>query len=286
MVFTLPTNVAIEKFRSRRGRASADGSTEMDYVYTVVGSNDIGVILGYADTAAPAYVTDPVAGGLLWRDEIDWDQIGDETWDVTVKFVTPDRYDQRKHERPDLGEYELSWDTTGGTARITTALDTDRFPATATDHKGAIGLDQEGNVQGVDIVVPACKWTITFRLATATVNNAYGMVLETLTGTVNDAAFFGRPAGEVLFMGAQGKTGIRTNPVFNFDFVRLPNITGLTIGGITGIAKKGHQYLWVEFRPGDQDANSKRTPMEPIGVYVETVYPDADFAALGIGGAA
>lgn len=283
MAFVVPTNVAIEKFRSRRGRASSDGSTEMTYIYTVSGSNDVGDILSYANTAAPTFVTDPVSGGILWRDEVDWDQIGDELWEVNVTFVTPDRFDQRKHDKPDLGEYELSWDTTGGTARITSSKETTRFPATATDHKGAIGLDQEGNVQGVDIVVPACKWTVTFRLANATVNNAYGMVVEELTGTMNDATFFGRPAGEVLFMGAQGKTGIKTDPVFNFHFVRLPNVTGLTIGDITGIAKRGWDYLWVEYRPGEQDANSKRTPMEPIGVYVETVYPEGNFAALGIG---
>jgi hypothetical protein len=286
MAFTLPTNVAIEKFRSRRGRASSDGSTEMAYVYTCSGSNDVGDILGYADTAAPAFATDPVSGGILWRDEVDWDQIGDETWEVTVTYVTPDRYDQRKHERPDLGEYELSWDTTGGTARITSSRATTKYPATATDHKGAIGLDAEGNVQGVDIVVPACKFTVTYRLANATVSNAYGMVVELLTGTVNDATFFGRPAGEFLFMGAQGKTGIKTDPVFNFHFVRLPNVTGLTIGDITGIAKKGHEYLWVEWKPGEKDANSGRTPQEPIGVYVETVYHEGDFSALGIGGGA
>ena len=127
------------------------------------------------------------------------------------------------------------------------------------------------------------KWTITYRLAQATVNNAYGIVCELLTGTVNDDTFFGRPAGEVLFLGAQGKTGIKTDPVFNFHFGRLPNITGLTIGDITGIAKKGHQYLWVEFRPGDKDEYSYRTPIEPIGVYVETVYPEGDFSLLGIG---
>jgi hypothetical protein len=283
MAFSVPTGIAIEKFRSRRGRASADGSTEMTYIYTVVGSNEIGTILGYVNTAAPTYVTDPVSGGTLWRDEIDWDQIADETWDVNVTFVTPDRYDQRKHSLPDLGDYELSWDTTGGTVRITSSLATSRYPATATDHKGAIGLDKEGNVQGVDITVPACKWTVTYRLANATVTNSYGMVVEALTGRVNDATFFGRAAGEVLFMGGQGKTGIKTDPVFNFHFVRMPNRTGLTFGDITGVAASGWQHLWVEYKPGEKDANSKRTAMEPIGVYVDTVYALGDFSALGIG---
>jgi hypothetical protein len=283
MAFSLSENVALEKFRSRRGRASADGSTEMVYTYTVTGSNDIGTVLGYVDSTAPSFVTDPVSGGLLWRDEIDWDQIGDELWEVNVTYLTPDRYDQRKHSLPDLGEYELSWDTTGGTARITTSRATTRYPTTATNHKNAIGVDQDGNPQGVDIVIPAMKWTVTYRLAQATVSNAYGIVCELLTGTVNDDTFFGRPAGEVLFLGAQGKTGIKTDPVFNFHFVRLPNITGLTIGDITGIAKKGHQYLWVEFRAGDQDIYSYRTPVVPIGVYVETVYPEGDFSLLGIG---
>ena len=54
------------------------------------------------------------------------------------------------------------------------------------------------------------------------------------------------------------------------------------IGQITGINKKGWEYLWVRYADAE-DTTAKVLVKKPIAVYVEQVYPTTGFAALGIG---
>jgi len=51
---------------------------------------------------------------------------------------------------------------------------------------------------------------------------------------------------------------------------------------ITGIAKYGWDYLWVEYAP-ELDDDSKRLIMRPIAAHAEQVYEWSDFSELGIG---
>ena len=51
---------------------------------------------------------------------------------------------------------------------------------------------------------------------------------------------------------------------------------------ITGIDKKGWEYLWVRYADVEDDA-AKVLVKRPIGAYVEQVYDYASFLALGIG---
>lgn len=293
MTFTVPRDTAIEFVGSRRGRASADGSAEMTLIYKVPVSSIVSdpythveAIADLVDAAAPATIVDPWTEETLYREDVEYEPEGDASiYLVNLNYVTADRRDQREHSRPDTGEYTWTLSTTGGTARITATDDgtVTKYPATATDHNGLIGIDQDGNAQGVDIIVPASRWTLTFRHPAATITNAYRLIVENLTGRSNDDTFFGAAAGEVLFAGGDGRSSIQADPVWTFNFIRGPNRTGLKFGSITGVAKKAHEYLWVEFKPGAKDTNSKRTKMEPIGVYVHTVYPEGDFSTLGVG---
>ena len=61
-----------------------------------------------------------------------------------------------------------------------------------------------------------------------------------------------------------------------------PNRTGITVGDITGIAKKGWEYLWVRYEDAE-DSTAKTLVKRPVAAYVEKVYESGDFAALGIG---
>ena len=61
-----------------------------------------------------------------------------------------------------------------------------------------------------------------------------------------------------------------------------PNQTGLTVGDITNIDKKGWEYLWVYFED-KEDSAAKMLVKRPIAVYVEKVYEDGDFSQLGAG---
>jgi hypothetical protein len=66
-----------------------------------------------------------------------------------------------------------------------------------------------------------------------------------------------------------------------FRFAASPNQTGLSVGSITGINKKGWEYLWVRYADAE-DTGSGAIIKKPIAAYVERVYDDANFGALGI----
>lgn len=221
----------------------------------------------------------PVYDGL-YRQDVKLQPIGFNLWNVTVPYGP--------EKKPAIGECTWAVDTTGGTAHITQSLETiQRYaPAgkTATDHKGAIGINKEGDVEGCDIVIPSCKWTETWNLSAAAASFAYIDTLEALTGHVNNATFRGKPAGEVRFDGATGggSTKDPTMVVLTFHFVRSKSVTGITAGDITGIAKDGWQYLWYEYS-AKADATAKATARRPRAAHVERVYDSADFSLLGIG---
>jgi hypothetical protein len=54
------------------------------------------------------------------------------------------------------------------------------------------------------------------------------------------------------------------------------------VGSITGIEKKGHEYMWVRYE-AESDTASKTLLKVPKYVYVNKVYREASFSGLGIG---
>ncbi len=199
---------------------------------------------------------------------------------------------------PQVGSSSYTFDTGGGTHHITQSLATvASYPPTpdgspdpgAPDHQGAIGVSEEGEVAGVDIVVPVYRWTETHVLPSATVTSAYKGILHTLTGRVNDAPFKDLAAGEVLFEGASGSRRGGGDWEIAFRFAASPNITNMTIGSITGINKAGWDYLWVKHQTTtgyvaifDGSKRRKTTVTRPKFVYVEQVYEKANLSLLGI----
>ena len=58
--------------------------------------------------------------------------------------------------------------------------------------------------------------------------------------------------------------------------------TRLVVGPITGIAKKGWEYMWVRYADSE-DTVAKAIVKKPIAAYIEKVYDEGDFSLLGIG---
>jgi hypothetical protein len=114
------------------------------------------------------------------------------------------------------------------------------------------------------------------------VTSFYKAALFALTGSVNNAAFRGFAAGEVLFLGASGSQRGQDDWEITFRFAASPNVTGLTVGSITNIDKRGWDYLWVRYADME-DTTAKALVKRPVAVYVEQVYPFADLSGLGIG---
>jgi hypothetical protein len=152
---------------------------------------------------------------------------------------------------------------------------------TAPSFSGGINVTDDGP-QGVDRVVPVYQFSETHTIPAANVTGAYKAALFGLTGTVNNAAFKGFAAGEVLFLGARGTKNGSGDWEINFSFNALPNVANATFGPFTGVNKKGWEYLWFLFEE-EEDATAKRVVRKPVAAYVERIYPESNFAGLGIG---
>ena len=133
------------------------------------------------------------------------------------------------------------------------------------DFHGAIGVSTD-SVEGTDITVPVFNFTETHYIPIALVTGAYKTTLFYLTGRVNHAPFKGFARGEVLFLGASGSQRGTEDWEIAFKFAASPNATDLTVGDITGIEKKGWEYLWVRYA----DAEDEETLIkQPVAAYVE-----------------
>jgi hypothetical protein len=183
------------------------------------------------------------------------------------------------------GEEPLySFDTGGGSQHITQSLFTvNRYaPAgkTAPNFEGAIGVD-DNSVNGVDITVPVYSFTETHYFDDSFVTESYKGILFNLTGKVNSGSWRNYAGGEALFMGASGSKRGKGDWEISFKFAASPNKSNITIGSITGISKKGWEYLWVKYE-SDEDTAAKTLIKKPTAVYIEKVYEEASFASLGI----
>lgn len=260
----------VELFPSRTEIVSDKSQAEFQYIAT-----------GCADETevkALAVAGSPDSYGILFRKSIEIaERINNETWKVVVRY---EPLDPSGAEEP---EPVISFDSTGGTQHITQSIATvGRYgPSASTLLGGAIGYDGE-NVNGVDITVPVWNWQETRYLTDAQLN---APAYYALTGKVNAGVFKGYAAGEALFLGASGQkrgNGSAAKWEITFKFAASPNKTGIAVGEISGVAKKGWEYLWVQYGDG-LDPGPKVRIKKPVAVYVEKVYEEGDFSTLGIG---
>jgi hypothetical protein len=263
------TIVVEESWDSRQLTEGADATADLTYI--IRGTDDDLDALDALSTAAPA-----TYNGLV-RQTRSIERISEDIWRGTVHYG--------RKEPAETGSVTWEFDTTGGTQKITHSKQTVASYAppgkTAPDFQGAIGVTKD-SVEGVDITVPVFSFSLQATLADSVVTPAYRLTLFTLTGKVNSAAFWGFARGEVLFLGASGTKRNKEAWEITYKFAASPNVTGLSIGPITGISKEGWHYLWVRYAE-DEDATAKRVVQRPLAVYVERVYDYGDFSLLGLG---
>jgi len=261
-----------EAYKSRK-ETVGDQDQEVR-LYIAAGSDDKSDLKAAVLGEAPAASDD----GLRLRTVTD-DQIAPEVWKYTLTYSSKKREDNTS---------SFSFDTTGGTVHKDIAIDQEIYEHheyVAPDFKNAIGVDADGNVAGVDVIVPAFSYQETHYLNAEDVTETYAKTLATLTGSVNDDTFKGWAAGEVRFDGA---TGSQDKPggqwQVTFKFTMEPNIEIEEPGDITGgpIEKDGHEYLWTYFHE-EKDTTANRMVPAPHAVVVSQVYPLADFSLIGIG---
>jgi len=266
----MPVEV-VEKFESRQVTTGQSPAVELRYV--IRGTNDDAEARTALVEASPI-TYDPWGGGLLFlpRDTVTVQPVGDLLWEGIVRYGPV----------PQTGDVTATFDITGETYRRLHTIQTvgSYAPAgqTAPATHGLIGQTPDG-VEGVELQAAVYNFTETHYFADAVVTEEYRKTLADLFDHVNQAPFRGFPAGEVVFAGATGQQRASGDWQITFHFSRHPNVTGQTIDEISGIDKKGWEYLWLRHKTVKDDVTG--WPAEkPIAVYVEKVRETGDFSTM------
>jgi len=263
----MPITVEEDGKNSRVGWKEDEGG---DLVYVVEGSDEQEEIIAAVRSVTGLFYQG-FGRGLIKITE----QIAPGTYRVEVPY--------RFGNNPD-GKYASEWSvsSTGGTAHITTSIQTVQSygPAPRPNYQGGIGVTKDA-VEGVDIIVPQFLRTETHWWYREAITQGYIQSLFAATGKVNSQPFREMSAGEALFLGFtwDGRGGLEPWR-FTYSFMGLPNVTNKTVGTITGINKRGHEYLWVSF---EEVVDNNKVVKRPKYAYVERVYESTDFGAFGIG---
>ena len=190
-----------EAYSERDQTINAKGEvTEIEIPYLVFEAADEDAALAAARSVAASRT---VSGMALDEVEVT-ERVNGTTWKVKAIFKDEDSDDP---DDPDEEEETSSFafDTGGGTMHRNQSLKTvSKVPNDAPDFNGAIEVDNEGNVNGVDVTMPVLNFTETHTMNGSRVTTSYKKSVAALTGTVNRSGFRGFSAGEVLFLGASG----------------------------------------------------------------------------------
>lgn len=236
--------------------------------------------------------TSPTTWNALPRDtqSISVETIDGDTWLASVPYRIPGT---TRPPNPDDG-LRMSFTTAGGNVKIFQVKSGNHiadYPSGVTSTKGALNATEDG-VEGLDIPVKGLSFTIRKAIDPADMTSGYLADLYNLSYTVNNASYtitvndidYTFAAGELLFQYATGDDQ-RGDGMWDltFNFVASPNVTGITIAStpsnITGIAKKGHEYLWCIYK---KVVASGKTRQYVDSVHIDQVYDPADFTGLGL----
>ncbi len=210
---------------------------------------------------------------------------GDRAYFIDVVYQSPN-YNFKTSKLED-NEVEITYECTAKQIHVTQSLKTITCKNSSNktvDFGGAIGVDKDGNTQGVDIMVPASSFTVKKQISyrefiIKRVGYSY------ITAKVNSDSFFGYEAGEVLYNGfTASHKGSTHETIVNIthQFVVSPNEKDKQVASWK-VDKLGHQYLWVRQIEKYDDAKKMRV-MTPDVIAIEQVYETASFATLGLNG--
>ena len=228
----------------------------------------------------------PVLDGWFVRRKIEVQphEESTEIWDGKVSY-TPSQ-----NQNNSLLPPSFRFSTAGGKSKMLcsySVVGAYGFGANVNDYGGLIGFKKDGTVEGVEVDMPGFSWQETWQFTPSQLTWYYAKTIRNLSACVNTAVFRGFDPGEVLFLYAEG--GSQQNPDdhrdVTFHFASNPNMTGLSVGSITGIAKGGWEYLDIEYNTTEVGSGTeKRKVQKPSRAYVHRVFRQANLSLLGIGG--
>jgi hypothetical protein len=252
---------------------SDNDSWEMEY--NVEGTTD-----GITARLELLLQTPPFFDGLP-RWEVRCDYQGGLLWYGTVTYKTPPNNNTNGSQGWD---YES--DIGGASEKIYQSIATRRYPSSAVDYGGAIGVKRSHDdidIEGADIYVPTKSFSIKGQVDPTYFSADYeAAIFLVAANPVNSTAFLGYQAGELLFRGSTGSYkagadyGERT-----WKFDASPNRQNLSVGSVSGITKNGWELVDVDYKTVKDD-DKKILKKTVSGVYVHQVYFTGSFSALRI----
>lgn len=248
-------------------------------IATITGSDDPQTVSLRAESEFALFLDGYVHGQLvrIHRLAITLEHQGPKVWYATAVYG--------RKEPKEQNHFDVSFDIGGQSTNIKYAKEhIDSFPATGVtlaDHAGAINVT-DGVPQGLDIELPYLTFTETHYLPNTTVTDSFLALLYKLVGSVTSTPLRGFAAGELLMTRVSGSRRNSEQWQLTLSWAFSKNISGETINGVTGIDKKGWEYMWEEYEQ-EPDATSKRTKPKLLGYHVERIYEELDHAGqLGI----
>lgn len=250
----------------------------------LVGSSSIELRYGVYGSEDEVEISEYVSSNILEIDFLglpfqNWraNPVGGGIWIVTANYGS---------EVPrQVGDSSFTFEISNATRKITQSISTqhrgkvDGIVDDAPDLKGAIGVNGD-TVDGVDIHAGTFAFSETHYFYDDDITSEYKINLARMTPSVNNAAFKGFQAGEVLFLGANGSRRGYQEWEITFRFAVQLNDTDIVFEGSEPFGKDGWDYFWVKYETSTGNNNYIKRPKY---FYIERVYDRADFSVLGIG---
>lgn len=272
-------------------RELADDTSRVGYVMT--GTLSVSVAEAYALEHVPSIDN----GRFIDTIEVNFvDKARGGVWSVEATYKGPSVLDKGDEtDDPDnpsaAGEIGVTFEVTSGSQFLQQSRETiSSYKAssgstrTIEEFKGLLNVDQFGQSEGLEVSprdMAEHAFSVTVRVLTTSINNAFVANLRRHTGVVNNAAYRGHDAGEVMFAGLQGSVRhVDEFTELDYEFLVRENETNVTLGEFVGVTKQGWDYWWVysEIFQGVDGHNVK----QPIFGYVERLFRQGNLAGTGV----
>lgn len=259
-------------------KGSADAPAMPYYIYD---DGDPPAAVSLSDALVKALAEAPASVQGASQTGMTYSQEADHAWQVTVN------YSLRKLERLTplaSGEERIRFNFSAQSKFLFTATEIARFPAaTAPDYGGMLNIRRGGGgttVVGATIPVPAENLgkQVIVSLATAA---SLASTVASLVGHVNSTAVGLYSAGELMLTSFRGQQRDDETFDLNIGWSYIPNASGETWGDVTGVAYKGHEYVWA-YTKDAVDRNGNALYQIPQYVYVNQVWPTGNLNSIGI----
>jgi hypothetical protein len=269
----------LHQFTERHASREVDKDS-FTFKYVAAGEEDSAAVRMAGFMFSPPMVA--TAEGIMYRQDVKVMSQGHDVYHVDVPYAPKSKSDKTIP----VGTWTWDFNTQGGEFTIKTSKSTVAAYVAGgdavIDHKNAINVGQDGKVEGTSIIIKSMKLNVSYKHPTGVVTLPFAMALADLTGMVNSTPMFNRPAGEVLFLGAEGSDGTEAEAVVKCAFAIEKNLQNKIIGGITVAQKNGWDYSWIEFKTAKDGGREVTVPRQ---INIERVYDRVDLAAaLGFGG--